>query len=92
VEFFGDEDPPYAALSHTWVLNEVTFKEIDRNGYKFGSIKIDGCCRQALNDGLEYVWIDTCCIDKSSSAELSEGDQLYVVMVPGGKSLLCIPF
>ncbi|KAE9371893.1 hypothetical protein N431DRAFT_317458, partial [Stipitochalara longipes BDJ] len=34
--------------------------------------KIDGCCEKALQDGLRYVWVDTCCIDKSSSAELSE--------------------
>lgn len=29
-------------------------------------------CHRALQDGFQYVWIDTCCIDKSSSAELSE--------------------
>ncbi|KAF2753318.1 hypothetical protein EJ05DRAFT_426574, partial [Pseudovirgaria hyperparasitica] len=30
------------------------------------------CAAQARADGLEWVWIDTCCIDKSSSAELAE--------------------
>ena len=25
-----------------------------------------------MKDGLSHAWIDTCCIDKSSSAELSE--------------------
>lgn len=34
--------------------------------------KIQMCCRQALGDGLSHVWVDTCCIDKNSSAELSE--------------------
>lgn len=34
--------------------------------------KVVGAMRQAASDGHEYVWIDTCCIDKSSSAELSE--------------------
>ncbi len=34
--------------------------------------KIRGACAQALKDGLEYIWIDTNCIDKTSSAELSE--------------------
>lgn len=38
------------------------------SGYK----KIVGCCEQASADGYEWVWIDTCCIDKRSSAELSE--------------------
>jgi len=36
------------------------------------TLKIDGCCRKTLARGLEYVWIDSICIDKSSSAELSE--------------------
>jgi hypothetical protein len=34
--------------------------------------KITACCLQAAKDGYEYTWIDTCCIDKTSSAELSE--------------------
>lgn len=68
---FYDQIPPYAILSHTWGLNELSFKDMERNGYR-ASLKTDGCCQQALKDGLEYVWIDTCCIDKSSSAELSE--------------------
>jgi hypothetical protein len=74
-EFFGDYIPQYAILSHTWGQNEVTFKDVQQYGpfgYKSGSTKIDGCCQQARRDYLEYVWIDTCCIDKSSSAELSE--------------------
>ncbi|KAL1600119.1 hypothetical protein SLS59_006193 [Nothophoma quercina] len=37
-----------------------------------GYDKIRHCCGQAKDDGYEWVWIDTCCIDKRSSAELSE--------------------
>ncbi|KAH6693384.1 hypothetical protein BKA61DRAFT_647795 [Leptodontidium sp. MPI-SDFR-AT-0119] len=69
-EFF-DQIPPYAILSHTWGPNELTFKDVERNGY-VPSQKIDGCCEQALKDGLNFAWVDTCCIDKSNSAELSE--------------------
>ncbi|KFZ02837.1 hypothetical protein V502_11466 [Pseudogymnoascus sp. VKM F-4520 (FW-2644)] len=69
-EFF-DQIPPYAILSHTWGSNELSFKDMERNEYT-ASLKTEGCCKQALEDGLEYVWIDTFCIDKSSSAELSE--------------------
>lgn len=69
-EFFG-QIPPYAILSHTWGSNELSFKDMEQNGY-ISTLKTDGCCKQALEDGLEYVWIDTFCIDKSSSAELSE--------------------
>lgn len=71
-EFFDDDIPPYAILSHTWGKQEVQFKDIEEERYTGDSTKIEGCCHQAIVDGLGYVWIDTCCIDKSSSAELSE--------------------
>ena len=75
-EFFEDNIPPYAILSHTWGANgeEVTFKDLmDQTGKsKAGYNKIGFCGKQAANDGLNYFWVDTCCIDKSSSAELSE--------------------
>lgn len=38
----------------------------------YGWLKILLACNIAMELGLEYIWIDTCCIDKSSSAELSE--------------------
>ena len=69
--------PRYAILSHTWGEEEVTFKDLDND--KFGNHrklkgygKISGSCAVALREGFEWIWIDTCCIDKSSSAELSE--------------------
>lgn len=71
-EFLGASIPPYAILSHTWGNNEVTFNDVYPSGYISGSAKIDGCINQAINDGWDYIWVDTCCIDKSSSAELSE--------------------
>lgn len=37
-----------------------------------GYTKIQATCEIALKQGIRYAWIDTCCIDKSSSAELSE--------------------
>jgi hypothetical protein len=76
VEFFGRNIPPYAILSHTWGPDdeEVTFRDIV-NGmgkHKAGWRKIRFCEEQATQDGLQYLWVDTCCIDKSSSMELSE--------------------
>ncbi|KAH7923793.1 HET-domain-containing protein [Leucogyrophana mollusca] len=63
----------YAILSHVWGDEEVEFHDIDEPyGKKKGYAKVANCCAQALEDGYQYVWIDTCCIDKSSSAELSE--------------------
>jgi hypothetical protein len=74
--YMSDESvPPYAILSHTWQeRQEVTLDDLV-NGTgteKAGYNKILFCARQAQRDGLEYCWVDTCCIDKSSSAELSE--------------------
>jgi len=70
------EPPPYAILSHTWGADneEVTFRDlIDGTGTeKEGYHKLKFCGQQAARHGLEYYWIDTCCIDKASSAELSE--------------------
>jgi len=78
LEFFSDDRdvPPYAVLSHTWGSDEVTFQDMQSPGQSYtsksGFKKIKGCCSRALRDGFAFVWIDTCCIDKSSSAELSE--------------------
>ncbi|KAH0559610.1 hypothetical protein GP486_003875 [Trichoglossum hirsutum] len=75
-EFVGDSIPPYAILSHTWGADdeEVTFKDlVEGTGkIKAGYKKIQFCTTQAANDGLQFSWVDTCCIDKSSSMELSE--------------------
>ncbi|EEU36284.1 uncharacterized protein NECHADRAFT_86885 [Fusarium vanettenii 77-13-4] len=66
----------YAILSHRWgnPEDEVSYEDILAGGYehKKGYAKLVGCCKQARRDGLRHVWIDTCCINKSSSAELSE--------------------
>ncbi|KAF2093673.1 HET-domain-containing protein [Rhizodiscina lignyota] len=73
-QFYGDFIPSYAILSHTWGLEEVTFQDM-QNGKaasKTGYEKIQSCCDQAVEDGFQYCWIDTCCIDKTSSSELSE--------------------
>lgn len=40
--------------------------------YYEGFAKIQKSCDQARKDGYQYVWVDTCCINKNSSAELSE--------------------
>jgi hypothetical protein len=72
-QFFNDI-PQYAILSHTWGPEEVTFKDMKKGNRttKAGFDKIRFCGEQARHDGLQYFWVDTCCIDKSSSAELAE--------------------
>ncbi|KAI0191622.1 HET-domain-containing protein [Astrocystis sublimbata] len=86
-EWFNEQERPrYAILSHTWgkTSEEVTFQELEallssdpripiapilsKPGYR----KIQEFCSEADRMGLEWAWVDTCCIDKTSSAELSE--------------------
>jgi hypothetical protein len=83
VEFIGQDVPPYAILSHTWgpAHNEVLFADIINHTYKgkVGCTKIRLCGNQAMRDGLKYFWVDTCCINKESSAELTEAiNSMYV--------------
>jgi hypothetical protein len=73
VTFNTDDAPPYAILSHTWIEDqEVTYNELvtntgkDKAGYE----KIRFCVDKAAEDGLQYAWVDTCCIDRSTSNEL----------------------
>jgi hypothetical protein len=74
--FYGKQIPQYAILSHTWIANheEVTFKDVmkGKGKGKAGYQKLRFIATQASKDGLKYFWVDTCCIDKGSSAELQE--------------------
>ncbi|KAF8865242.1 HET-domain-containing protein, partial [Acephala macrosclerotiorum] len=74
LEYFFEDVPKYAILSHTWEDEEVTFQEFSKLSAKTkkGYLKIERSCRIALLHGLQYAWVDTCCIDKTSSAELTE--------------------
>ncbi|KAE9372502.1 HET-domain-containing protein, partial [Stipitochalara longipes BDJ] len=77
-EFPTEAGLEYAILSHRWGVDEVLFKDLHgskdlnllRN--KQGFSKVKRCCEQASRDNYLWAWVDTCCIDKSSSAELSE--------------------
>ena len=74
-EFFEKSIPPFAILSHTWEDNEVIFHKTlqsEMNKKLSEHPKIGRGCHLARSEGLKYIWIDTCCIDKSSSAELTE--------------------
>lgn len=73
-DFTLKDKPGYAILSHTWGEDEVTFQDMatPERSLRKGWSKIVNTCKLALDSGLQYAWIDTCCIDKSSSAELSE--------------------
>ncbi|CAG7566168.1 unnamed protein product [Fusarium equiseti] len=76
LEEFLSQAPSYAILSHTWGKEEVTFVDwyynLPQARKKLGFSKIQKSCEQALKEGHDYLWCDTNCIDKRSSAELSE--------------------
>jgi hypothetical protein len=74
-EFFeGNIPQKYAILSHRWGSEEVTFADLKNDNYKemAGYGKMQFCGEQAKRDGLQYFWVDTCCIDKSNAVELQE--------------------
>ena len=82
-EFFDSKVPKYAILTRRWGEKEVTFHDFQdgkEQGWP-GFVKIRGCCLLAKSRGFDWVWIDTCCIDKKSSAELSRGNQFDVPLV-----------
>jgi hypothetical protein len=69
--------PKYAILSHTWGEGEVLFSDVyGKDSAAWDQMpsaqKVRDSCLQTLRDGYNYIWIDTCCIDKSNGAELSE--------------------
>ncbi|KIW15144.1 hypothetical protein PV08_05189 [Exophiala spinifera] len=71
--FPDNEISLYAILSHRWESDdqEVTYEDMikgqgrDKAGYD----KIKFCGEQATRDGLQYFWVDSCCIDKSNGGE-----------------------
>ena len=69
--------PAYAILSHTWAetaQDEVSFHDIEAKTGKSKAAwkKLELCADQAAKDGLQYFWIDSCCIDRKNAVELSE--------------------
>lgn len=97
---FGDDIPKYAILSHRWGKEEVTLADLkdDTGKNKAGYNKIQFCGEQARRDDLEYFWVDTCCIDDSNNAELTEAinsmfrwyqkaDKCYVYLSDVSRSL-----
>jgi Heterokaryon incompatibility protein (HET) len=62
----------YAILSHTWHQDnnqKVTSEDLNKGTGKgkIGYKKISFCAEQAIQDGIQYIWVDTCCIDKSNN-------------------------
>jgi hypothetical protein len=73
---YNQDIPRYAILSHTWGQDgeEVTIKDFiaGTGKNKAGYRKVEFCQERSEVDGISHFWIDTCSIDRTSSAELSE--------------------
>ncbi|KAK6443325.1 hypothetical protein LTR95_000151 [Oleoguttula sp. CCFEE 5521] len=78
-EFYDTQQVKYSILSHCW-SQDRTDPEVTFQAYLSGTYNPEGqcwkkilrCCALSKERGYQWTWIDTCCIDKSSSAELSE--------------------
>ena len=74
-EVWDENAKAYAILSHRWEDEEVSFQDMQNLGgasKKKGFLKIKNACKKAVSHGFNHIWVDTCCINKDSSAELSE--------------------
>ncbi|RDW58333.1 hypothetical protein BP5796_12263 [Coleophoma crateriformis] len=73
-EFANHPKKQYAILSHRWEENEATFESwaAQKGRQKKGYRKIMKFVHKAAERGFKYAWADTCCMNKKSSAELSE--------------------
>ncbi|KAG2042309.1 heterokaryon incompatibility protein-domain-containing protein [Suillus americanus] len=80
----------YAILSHRWLnQGELTYEEIKAGtaagpGYE----KLKKFCAKAEDYNMEFAWLDTCCINKSSSTELDES--ICSMFKWYGNSAICI--
>ncbi|KAI0907252.1 hypothetical protein F4823DRAFT_603552 [Ustulina deusta] len=98
-DFFTRDIPNYAILSHCWRHgpNEILYEDIEylepkiwQDKKKGAAEKVLRACAEADKLGYEYIWIDTCCIDKRSSSELSEAiNSMFLWYRNSGK---CIAF
>jgi hypothetical protein len=82
-DFHLDNTPPYVVTSHRWSLDEASYKDIlkQKNKDSRGYQKIKNFCSFAArlcrdehtaSEMTKWIWIDTCCINQNSSAEVSE--------------------
>ncbi|RXG49095.1 hypothetical protein VDGE_21357 [Verticillium dahliae] len=69
-KLFDSARTRYAILSHRWQDAELTLQDLERPNHARlpGHAKLSGACDLAAGKGHDYLWLDTCCIDKTSSA------------------------
>ncbi|TXC02838.1 hypothetical protein FocTR4_00014730 [Fusarium oxysporum f. sp. cubense] len=84
----------YAILSHRWGKpeDEVSFDDMIAGTHesKKGHENLSAVVDKPEIDGIRHVWVDTCCINKASSAELS--DPITSMFAYYNQSRVCYAF
>lgn len=72
--FEGTCVPRYATFSHAWETDEASYEDMVKGTARSrkGFLKVQVYAEQAKQDGCNYAWIASCCIDRRNSAELSD--------------------
>lgn len=86
-----EENGKYAIISHRWTDKEIKYSDFQDRKQEYknrlgkpneidhtkepGLAKIAWACSIAKDNDIPYVWIDTCCIDKSPRSDLYETQQ-----------------
>ena len=76
-EFFDSDYPTYAILSHTWRSSDAL-----SSSHLAYDPRLDRClpvhekviqaCQKADSHGIHHLWVDSLCIDASSTADIDE--------------------
>lgn len=76
VDFLNDHRHPYVAASHRWLEGEATFQDVrdqrNANSTDYHEVKAFAEYIRESICHTKWLWIDTCCINKDSAAELWE--------------------
>ncbi|KAK5165255.1 uncharacterized protein LTR77_009353 [Saxophila tyrrhenica] len=74
--FTTEDTPPYIIVSHRWGDNEATFENFKSHKIwtSEGYMKVKGFCDfiRKVRPDTEWLWLDSCCIDKRDTAEVAK--------------------
>ena len=93
-EFFEDDIPEYAILSHRWGAEEVTYNDLLKGTgkSKAGYRKIRFCGEQARRDGLQYFWVDTCCTIQTHHRRQRPTKRVAYAAENGGRTYIAFQY
>jgi hypothetical protein len=93
-EFSKDRRPGYAIASHRWEKHEATFADVRyaQNTSTTGYQKVKNFAKYVKTHvpGVDWLWIDTCCINKESATELSRAINMMFEWYQGAE--ICLAY